>query len=363
MSHEIRTPLSGVIGLSALLEDLSDRNEALETARLIRSSGHTLLRVINDILDFSKIEAGKLELEAAPFPLRRSLEESTGLFRAAASEKGLHLGCELAPDVPEWATGDETRLRQVVLNLVSNALKFTSSGEVVLSGAVERRDARSYVVGIEVRDTGIGIDPEKLSKLFSSFGQADASIHRRYGGTGLGLAISKRLVELMGGTIQAQSKPGEGTRFRFTVVLAQAEAPAPAPPITENGGRSLRVLVAEDNRVNQKVALKLLQKFGVDADLAADGSQAIQLALRNPYDLILMDLEMPEIDGLAATREIRRRLPENNQPLIFGLTAHATIEYRGICLEAGMNGYLTKPLESAKLRELLAQVPAEELTK
>jgi signal transduction histidine kinase len=223
MSHEIRTPLNGVIGLSRLLETMSVPAEALEMVHMIRSSGDALLRVINDVLDFSKVEAGKLDLEVTPFNLHLSLEQSVRLFHAAAAEKGLRLACELAPELPAWVTGDDTRLRQVVLNLVSNALKFTSAGEVVLSARVEREDQTSYGIAIEVRDTGIGIAPEQLPHLFASFNQADASLSRRYGGTGLGLAISKRLVELMGGTIYVQSTQGEGTRFGFTVRLGHAQ--------------------------------------------------------------------------------------------------------------------------------------------
>jgi signal transduction histidine kinase len=317
MSHEIRTPLSGVIGLSRLLEAMTVPPEAVEMVRMIRSSGDALLRVINDILDFSKVEAGKLDLEVAPFHLHRSLEDSIGLFRAAAAEKGVRLACHLAPELPVWVAGDDTRLRQVVLNLVSNALKFTSSGEVVLSAAVERaiagpRDEASCRIAIEVRDTGIGIAPDQLPRLFSSFNQADASISRHYGGTGLGLAISKRLVELMGGTIDVQSRPGEGTRFRFTVLVGHAQEPA-APPAaalpTACAAGHLRVLVAEDNPVNQRVVLMLLKRLGVKADCAADGVQAVAAAEKVRYDLLLMDVEMPEMDGLAATREIRSRLP------------------------------------------------------
>ena len=222
---------------------------------MIRSSGDALLRVINDILDFSKVEAGKMNLEVAPFHLHRSLEESIWLFRAKAAEKGLRLGCDLATDLPVYVAGDDTRLRQVVLNLISNALKFTNTGEVVLSAGVERSDETSYRIAIEVRDTGMGIAPDQLPRLFSSFNQADASISRRYGGTGLGLAISKRLVELMGGTIEVESKPGEGTRFRFTVPMGHAQEPAApriAPPPIVGAGNQLRVLVAEDNLVNRK---------------------------------------------------------------------------------------------------------------
>jgi len=366
MSHEIRTPLNGVIGLSRLLEGMPIPAEALEMVRMIRSSGDALLRVINDVLDFSKVEAGKMDLEVAPFHLHRCLEESLWLFRATANEKGLRLGCRLAPELPMYVAGDDTRLRQVVLNLISNALKFTSSGEVVLSAGVERRDETSCCIAIEVRDTGIGIASDQLPRLFSSFNQADASISRRFGGTGLGLAISKRLVELMGGTIAVESKPGEGTRFRFTVPLGNAQEPAAplaALPPAVYADNQLSVLVAEDNVVNQKVVLMLLKKLGVQADLVADGAQAIEAVMGNHYDLVLMDVQMPEVDGLTATREIRRRLPSGRQPVIFGLTAHATTEYRDICLGAGMNGYLTKPLEPRKLRELIADLSAQYLSR
>jgi len=360
MSHEIRTPLNGVIGLSRLLETMNVSTEATEVVRMIRSSGDTLLRVINDVLDFSKVDAGKLELEILPFAIRRSLEESVGLFRAVAAEKGLRLVCELAPELPAWVAGDETRLRQVVLNLVSNSLKFTASGEVVLRAGVEGQDNTSCDIFIEVRDTGIGIPPEHLPKLFSAFHQADASISRRYGGTGLGLAISERLVERMGGMIRVDSTPGKGSSFRFTVRMGYAPEPRAvsiAPPSKMGGGRSLRVLVAEDNVVNQKVVLILLEKLGVKADLANNGAEAIAAATAKPYDLILMDVEMPGVDGLVATREIRR-LPLDRQPQIFGLTAHATTEYRDICLGAGMDGYLTKPFDRQKLEELIADLSA-----
>jgi signal transduction histidine kinase/ligand-binding sensor domain-containing protein/ActR/RegA family two-component response regulator len=362
MSHEIRTPLNGVIGLSKLLEDMAVPAEAQEMIRMIRSSGDALLRVINDILDFSKVEAGKLELEFAPFNLSLALEDGVGLFRFAAKEKGLRLRYEHAPDLPTWVAGDETRLRQVILNLISNALKFTRAGEVVLWAGAEQQDEQqdsiSHRVTIEVRDTGMGMTPQQIAGLFSAFHQADVSISRRYGGTGLGLAISQRLVELMGGTIHVESKLGEGTRFKFTVLLGQQSepaAPVSVPPSTVRRSH-LRVLVAEDNRVNQMVVLKQLEKLGVHADLAVDGSQAVTAVAEKHYDLVLMDMQMPVLDGLAATRQIRGSLPGDRQPLIFGLTAHATTEYRDICLGAGMDGYLTKPLDREKLRALIEEL-------
>jgi CheY-like chemotaxis protein len=302
----------------------------------------------------------------APFHLHRSLEESIGLFRAAAAEKGLRLACDLAPELPAWVAGDDTRLRQVVLNLVSNALKFTSAGEVVLSARLERQDPTSHTITIEVRDTGIGIAPDQLPRLFASFNQADASISRRYGGTGLGLAISKQLVELMGGTIDVQSTPGEGTRFQFTVPMGHAQEPAAspiAPSPAAPAGHHLRVLVAEDNIVNQKVVLMLLKKLGVNGDSVTDGVQAIAAVEGNRYDLVLMDVEMPGKDGLAATREIRSRLPLDRQPAVFGLTGHATTAYRDICLGAGMDGYLTKPLDPGKLQDLIEELSTQSMSR
>jgi signal transduction histidine kinase/ligand-binding sensor domain-containing protein/CheY-like chemotaxis protein len=361
MSHEIRTPLNGLLGLTRLLEGTRDAGESRETLRLIRSSGQMLLRVINDILDFSKVEAGKLELDIAPFQLRSALQEGIGLFRPATAEKGLHLDVVLAPDLPTWVAGDEIRLRQVIQNLISNALKFTKSGTIVLSAACETQEAATYLLRIEVRDTGIGIAPDRIAHLFSSFSQADSSISRSYGGTGLGLAISKRLIELMGGSIDVESQVGLGTAFRFTVRLSQATAPGPVligEPALQDGNK-LRVLLAEDNKVNQIVGLKLLQKLGIAADLAENGEKAVAAAMQNAYDLILMDVQMPDVDGIAATREIRTRLAGDRQPFICGLSAHATNDFREQCLRAGMNGYLTKPLDFEKLHQLLVERSAQ----
>jgi signal transduction histidine kinase/ligand-binding sensor domain-containing protein/ActR/RegA family two-component response regulator len=364
MSHEIRTPLNGLLGLSRLLGGTRDPAELEETVRLIQSSGQTLLRVINDILDLSKVEAGKLELEIRPFHLRSSLEQTVALFAAAAAEKGLHFDLALAADLPTWVAGDEVRLRQVLQNLVSNALKFTNSGRIVVTAALQAQDEKSHWIGIEVRDSGIGIAPDQMAHLFSAFTQADASISRRFGGTGLGLAICKRLVELMGGTLGVDSQPGAGSIFRFALPLGQVTAPAagfasPAGWETHTPEvRNLRVLVAEDNTVNQIVVLRLLQRIGIHADRAEDGQQAITTALQGAYDLVLMDVQMPGVDGIAATREIRSRLDGSRQPVICGLSAHVSTDFQSMCLRAGMDRYLSKPLEFEKLRDLLMEVAA-----
>jgi CheY-like chemotaxis protein/anti-sigma regulatory factor (Ser/Thr protein kinase) len=283
------------------------------------------------------------------------------LFRATAIMKGLRLTADLAPDLPAWVASDEIRLRQVIQNLISNALKFTESGETVLSARVEALEATASLIRIEVRDTGIGIPPDKMTRLFTSFYQADSTISRRYGGTGLGLAICKCLVELMGGSIDVQSQPGVGTTFGFAVRLCQASAPGPAiidQSATQDVSK-LRVLLVEDNKVNQLVGLKLLRKLGVSADLAEEGAQAIAAALRNTYDLILMDIQMPDVDGIAATREIRARLTGDRQLFICGLSAHATTDFQDLWQRVGMDRYLTKPLDSEKLRKLLVERSAQ----
>ena len=335
---------------------------------MIRSSGQMLLGVINDILDFSKVEAGKLELEIAPFELRSTLEEAVGLFRATAAEKGLRLHLDLAPDLPGWVAGDHIRLRQVVQNLISNALKFTPAGEIALTAAVSPREAApqetAHRIRVEIRDTGIGIPADKIEQLFSSFSQADASISRRYGGTGLGLAICKRLVQLMGGSIDVQSQPGQGSMFRFTVRLGRATAPLPVLPDTPASAEvvKLKVLLAEDNKINQMVGIRLLRKLGVAADLAENGEEAVAAAERNAYHLILMDVQMPSMDGIAATQAIRANLTAKPQPFICGLSAHATTDFQQMCLDSGMDGYLTKPLDIQKLQILLAQRCAHSAT-
>jgi signal transduction histidine kinase/CheY-like chemotaxis protein/ligand-binding sensor domain-containing protein len=350
MSHEIRTPLNGIVGITQLLRGMGLEGEARELVELSHASSQALVEILNGILDFSKLEAGKMELERAPYSPREVAGESARMLMTLAREKGLELRWEVSGEVPELAMGDATRLRQVLLNLLGNAVKFTSEGMVSLS--VSRRDG---MIEYAVADTGAGIPAEKLAVIFEPFTQADSSMTRRYGGTGLGLAISRQLAERMGGRIEVESELGRGSVFRVFLPLeeAGAEAPEEAGARTEEARRALRILVAEDNPVNQLLARKLLETRGHDVDVVSDGRRAVEAVGAGGYDLVLMDVQMPEMDGYEAARRIRAnggRLP------IVAMTANAMEGDRERCLESGMDGYLSKPVSVEALAALIGSV-------